>query len=184
MNEKVREFMIPIQKFPMILDSASFAGAVMALEQANTEFMSGKREQRILLVCNKDNKVIGKLSPIDVVRGLEPNYDKLIDKRTSSFVSGFDYVIESMKEQAVLWSEPLKELCMKAQDVQIKSFIKSPSSTQVVQANDDLNEAFHKFVIYRHDSLFVKEGEKLVGLIRFSDVWREIIRRIRDVCRL
>ncbi len=184
MDEKVRDFMVPINKFPMILDTTTFAGAVMALEKANEEFMSGKREQRIVLVCNSENQVIGKLSPIDVVRGLEPNYDKVIDKRTSSFVSGFEYVIESMKGQAILWSEPLKDLCMKAQDVRIKSFLVPPSSTQIVQAEDNLNEAFHKFVLYRHDSLFVKEGEKLIGLLRFSDIWREIIRRIRDVCRL
>jgi hypothetical protein len=49
----------------------------MALERAQEEFLSGKREQRIMLVTDSENKVVGKLSPIDVVRGLEPNYEKL-----------------------------------------------------------------------------------------------------------
>ncbi len=184
MDEKVKDYMVPIEKFPMILDTATFAGAVMALDKANSEFLSGKREQRILLVCNSENQVIGKLSPIDAVRGLESNYDKIIDRRTSAFVTGFEYVIESMKDKAALWSDPLKELCVKAQDIQIRDFLVSPSATQIVQAEDNVSEAFHRFVLYRHDSLFVKEGEKLIGLIRFSDIWQEIIRRIRDVCRM
>jgi len=34
-----------------------------------------------------------------------------------------------------------------------------------------VKSAFHLFVVGRHDSLFVKDGEKIVGLLRFSDVY-------------
>ncbi|MCU0561713.1 MAG: hypothetical protein MUD16_16170 [Desulfobacterales bacterium] len=188
MNEKqhdfVRHYMVPIEKFPRIPDTATFSGAVIALEQAQEEYLAGKREQRILLVYDNENKIVGKLSPLDVVRGLEPDFDKFMKSTTSSQVAGFDYVIRSMREKVTLWSKPLDDLCSKAIDVQVKDFLRPPSAQQLVRIGDSLNEAFHRFVLGRHDSLFVTDGPKLVGLIRFSDVYREIERRLKDVCRL
>ncbi len=183
MNGLVRDYIVPIGKFPMISESATFAGAVMALDRAQEEFMSGKREQRILLVCDSENKIVGKLSPLDVVRGLEPDYDKLVDANASSFVST-TYVIDSMKDQALLWSKPLDDLCISAKNIKIKDFIRRPAPSQIIKADESVNVAFHRFVTFRHDSLFVMEDLKLVGLIRFSDVYREIVRRIKEVCRV
>ncbi len=184
MEEKVRDFMVPVKKFPMIPDSATFAGAILALEKAQEDFLAGRRETKILLVYDQDKKVVGKLSPIDVVRGLEPNYEKLIDESTHSYVRNFDYVIKAMREKAILWSKPLDDLCAKAKDVRVKDFLRRPSASQIVQADDTLNLAFHHFVIAKHDSLFVLEQQKLVGMLRFSDVYKEIIRRMKDVCRI
>lgn len=184
MEALVKDLMVPIAKFPRISDTATFSGAVMALERAQEEFMSGKREQRIMLVTDSENKVVGKLSPIDVVRGLEPGFDKLVDEQSSVYVEKFDYVIQPMKEQTTLWAKPLDDLCDKAKDVLVKDFIQPPKTSQIIDQEANLNIAFHRFVMYRHDSLFVLDGKKLVGLLRFSDVYREISRRIKEACRL
>jgi len=184
MEALVKEFMVPIAKFPRISDTATFSGAVMALERAQEEYMSGKREQRILLVTDSENKVVGKLSPLDVVRGLEPNYEKLVDQQSSVYVDNFDYVIQPMKDQATLWSRPLDDLCTRAKDVLVKDFIQAPKPHQVIDQEESLNNAFHRFVTFKHDSLFVMDGKKLVGMLRFSDVYREIGRKIKETCRL
>ena len=183
MNGTVKDLTVPIGKFPMISETATFAGAVMALDRAQEEYMAGKREQRILLVCDSDNKIVGKLSPLDVVRGLEPNYDNVVNPAASSFIST-NYVIDSMKDMALLWSKPLDDLCSLAKDTKIKDFIRKPATSQTIGAEESLNMAFHRFVLFRHDSLFVMEDGKLAGLLRFSDVYREIVRRIKDVCRV
>jgi hypothetical protein len=184
MEASVKDFMVPIAKFPRISDTATFSGAVMALERANEEFLSGKREQRILLVTDSENKVVGKLSPLDVVRGLEPDYEKLLDEQSSVYVGNFDYVIQPMKDQAMLWAKPLDDLCITAKDVLVRDFIQAPKAHQVIEQDATLNNAFHRFVMFKHDSLFVMDGKKLVGLLRFSDVYREIGRRIKETCRL
>jgi len=181
MNGHVKDLTVPIGKFPLISETATFAGAVMALERAQEEFLTGKREQRILLVCDGDNKIVGKLSPIDVVRGLEPDFDSVVDPTASGFIST-GYVIDSMKDLSLLWAKPLDDLCRTAKDIRIKDFIRHPGPSQVIEAEDSLNMAFHRFVIFRHDSLFVMDNGKLSGLLRFSDVYREIARRIKDVC--
>jgi hypothetical protein len=184
METLVSDFMIPIAKFPRISDTATFSGAVMALERAQEEFLSGKREQRIMLVTDSENKVVGKLSPIDVVRGLEPNFEKLVDEQSSVYVEKFNYVIQPMKEQTTLWAKPLDDLCTTAKDVLVKDFIQTPKSSQIIESESTLNNAFHRFVMFKHDSLFVMDGKKLIGLLRFSDVYKEIVRRIKESCGL
>lgn len=182
-TDKVKTFMVPVDKFPMISQEATFAEAVLALEKAQEEFAAGKREQRILLVVDQANRVAGKLTPIDVVRGLEPNYGKLVDTHASAYVGNFEYVIATMREQMQQLSAPWDDLCLKARNVRIKEFLRTPAPSQVVQAEDSLNEAMHRFILGGHDSLFVTDGEKLAGMIRFSDVYREILARIKGVCK-
>jgi len=43
-----------------------------------------------------------------------------------------------------------------------------------------MDSAFHLFVVGRHDSLFVKDGGKIAGRIRFSDVYRRIAQTLRE----
>jgi len=38
--------------------------------------------------------------------------------------------------------------------------------------------------MFKHDSLFVMDGKKLTGVLRFSDVYKEIGRRIKESCGL
>lgn len=183
-EEKVRDWMKPLHKFPMVPDTATIAAAVLALEKAQEDYVSGKRECRTLLVYDQNNRIVGKLTPIDVVRGLEPNYDNVVNPKHTAFSWDFGFVIDTMREKAVLWSKPIDDLCVRAQDVRVKDFIKSPLQSQTVQADDTLNDAFHHFVMAKHDTLFVLENKKLIGILRFSDVYREISRRLKEVCRI
>ena len=180
----VRDLMAPLEDFPRISQEASFAQAVLALEKAQEEYLSGKGKQRILLVEGSQGQVLGKLSPTDMVRALEPGYDKIIDPARRSMASEVDYVVKSMVSKAMLWAKPFDDLCSTAQDAKVVNFFTRPTEGQTVQAGDSLNQAFHLFVLGRHDSLFVKEQGRLVGLLRFSDVYREICRRIKDVCKI
>ncbi len=176
-NMKVRELMRPVEEFPRISNKATFMEAVDALETAQQAFSAGKAPQRILLVHDDAGRVVGKLSPLDVVKGLEPNYDPIL-KNISRFHLD-KHTIESMKKEIRFWQKPLAELCDKANSVVIADFVRLPGPDHMVKADDRMDDAFHRFVVGRHDSLFVKDGEKIVGLLRFSDVYRKIAQAMR-----
>ncbi len=184
MQQKVKEFMVPIGDFPTVLDTATFNEAFLALEKAQENFQAGKAKQRIVIVRDAGNKVVGKLSPLDLIKGLEPDFDRVVNVMPSTKAAAMDYVIKTMRQTATLWSKPLEDLCGKAKNVQIKDFLKRPKPTQVIQAEDSLNNALHNFVFGGHDSLFVTEGGRLVGILRFSDVYRFIGDKIKSSCRL
>jgi len=178
-NMKVRDLMVQAEKFPSISDSATFYEALVALESAQKKYLSGESEQRILLVKDDKGKVTGKLSPIDLLRGLETNYLRMDTQKILSRF-GLDYIWKSMQEDYNLWGNPFEDLCRKAAGLRIKSFITAPPEGQCVHVNDTLVKCFHRFVMNRHDALFVLEGDEIVGLLRFSDIYRRASRIMKE----
>ncbi|RPH39885.1 MAG: hypothetical protein EHM86_06715 [Desulfobulbaceae bacterium] len=178
----VRDLMVPADKFPKISNLTSFYEALMALETAQEKFLSGESEQRILLVEDDDHKIVGKLSPVDLLRGLEVNYSRVVAEKTLSRF-GFGNIWKSVQEDYNLWGNPFKDLCRKAAKVQVRDFLKGPSEEQAVAVDDFMAKCFHLFVMNRHDSLFVMEDNKIVGLLRFSDVYLEVSLIMKE-CRL
>jgi hypothetical protein len=174
---KVRELMRPVEEFPRISNQATFMEAVDALEMAQQEFSSGKARQRILLVYDKANQIVGKLSPMDIAQGLEPDYDHIDNLARYRLAQS---VLESMKEHLRFWQKPLADLCRKAYKEKIESFVKLPSPDHMGTTEDKMDRACNLIVVGRHDSLFVKEGEKIVGLIRFSDMHRKIAQTMKE----
>lgn len=92
--------------------------------------------------------------------------------------------MQNMFEQAMLWTQPLEELCAKAAGAKVKSFIRRPTEQQTVSAEDSLNLAIHRFMQGRHDALFVTQNKTLTGILRFSDVYRGLGRVISTTCGL
>lgn len=169
---KVRDLMILIDKFPRISQHATFYEAVMILEAAQEKFLAGKVPQRIVVVEDDQGGVMGKISPIDLLRGLETNYNRINTEKTLSRF-GFSYIWKSMQTDYNLWENPFKDLCRKAQEVQVKDIVKPPSQGQTVGPEDTLAKCFHLFVMNRHDALFAVEGGRIAGLLRFSDVYKK-----------
>lgn len=171
---KVRDLMRPIEDFPRITSRATFIEAVEALEKADLDYNSGKAPQRILLVYNVAGKIVGKMSPIDVIQGLEPNYLAVDTEKTTTYSWMMQIMRDSAEKELRLWQAPLGELCQKAYHVKIHEFIKMPTPDHMVRIDDKMDEAFHLFVVERHGSLFVLDGQEIVGLLRFTDVYNKI----------
>ncbi len=176
---KVRDLMVTTDQFPKISADANFYDALVALETAQEKYLAGKAKQRILLVGDKDGKIISKISPIDLMRGLEKQYSEIniadIIRR-----SGLTYIWTSMQNDFRLWEDPFKDLCRKAIEVKIENFIKPPVEGQTVGTEDKLSKCFHLFVMNRHDSLFVVEDDDIIGLLRFSDVYKKMSKTMKE----
>lgn len=177
---KVRDLMAPIDQFPRISNTSDFYDALLALEDAQKKFLSGESKQRIVLVEDENGKVVAKISPIDLIRGLEPKFDEVeTEKNFTRF--GVAFAIKTLRQQYRLWQAPFGDLCRKAKDVQIKDFLSYASmEDQSVKIDDSLTKAFEWFVLGRHDSLFVYDGKEIVGLLRFSDVYKKLSQTIKE----
>ena len=175
---KVRDIMVPAVDFPRISHNATFFETLMALEEAQDNYLSGKSKQRILLVEDENGKIVGKISPTDMIRGLEPNYEKIdVEDKLARF--GVSYALKSIRQQYRLWQTPFADLCKKAKDIIVKDFVKASPEEQAVNIDDRLIKAFNWFVMGRYDSLFVYEKDEIVGLLRFSDVYKKIKETMR-----
>jgi CBS domain-containing protein len=181
----VQELMIPVEQFTRISQEETFGAAAHALEQCHVDFKSGKKPTCILLVNDPQGRIVGKISPIDLLRALEPQYTRLrgtIGEYARSI--SYDKMIDSALDRAILWSKPLNELCTKSSSLKIKDFILHPVPEQTVNMTDSLDKALHRFVMGRHDSLFVMDGKRLAGVLSFGDVYGQLLTTIKDSCPL
>ncbi|MGB9617516.1 MAG: CBS domain-containing protein, partial [Desulfomonilaceae bacterium] len=70
-------------------------------------------------------------------------------------------------------------LCRKASDLRVGDIVSSPEEAEMIDAEASLNQAVHQLIMGRHQSLLVKAGEQVAGILRLSDVFGEVAARMR-----
>jgi predicted transcriptional regulator len=82
-----------------------------------------------------------------------------------------------------LWRKPLEDLCKKAAEIRVKQIMHTPGEGELVEEDASLDVAIHQLVMGHHQSLLVARDGEIVGILRLSDVFKEICERIK-VCKL
>lgn len=182
MKAPVHELMVPLEEYASVSEEASLYEAVLALEEAQKKVREGRDKHRAILVYNKEKRIVGKVSRWDLIKALEPKYNEIKDfKRLARFGLGADFV-KSMIKDMNLWQKPLDNICDKAGHIKVKQIMYTPEVAEYVHEDTSLNEAIHQLVIGHHQSLLVTRGdeEKVVGILRLSDVFAEVCRIIKS----
>lgn len=180
---KVKEVMVPLAKYATVSEDATLYEAVYALEESQKNLEEGRDRHRAVLVCSGEGRVLGKISQLDILRGLEPKYAE-IDKLTEESKLVYSpEVLKSMLEQYYLWKRPLEDICRKAAEVRVSTMMSIPGPGEMVDEEATLDEAIHRLLMGRLQSLLVKRGEEFVGVLRLSDVCARICDMIK-VCNL
>jgi CBS domain-containing protein len=176
----VKDLMIPLAEYATVSEEASLYEAVFALETAQQNIKEGQDKHRAVLVLNNENKVIGKLSQLDILRGLEPKYDQIGNLRESSRYGFSAEFIRSMTHHYDLWRKPLDDICKKAANIKVVDIMYTPKDGEYVKADDTINHAIHQLVMGHHQSLLVTEaGGDIVGILKLSDVFKVICERMK-----
>jgi predicted transcriptional regulator len=177
---KVKDLMVPLDQYVCVSQDDTLFEAVVQLEQAQAKYMSKGYPHRAVLVCDKNGKVVGKLAQLDVLRALEPRYSELTDlKKVSGFGLSAEFM-KSMMSRYELWKAPLDDLCRKAAQVKLGSIVSEPLEGEVIDQDSTLNKAVHQMIMGHHQSLLVTSGENITGILRLSDVFEEVGRRIKE----
>jgi CBS domain containing-hemolysin-like protein len=161
----VRELMVPLDAYSQVSEDASLYEAILALENAlhKTQESSDpfRPRDRALLVMGHNNKVIGKLSMWDAIKGLNPRGDRQIDAL-------------AMPEDYGLWEKPLQNIIDRAKSIKAKDLLQKVSEGEYIDENASLDQALHRLITGHHLSLLVKKGKDAVGILRLSDVFRAV----------
>jgi len=67
----VTDLMVPLDEYATISEEATLYEAVTALDEAKPRFDKTRHQHRAILVFDKNNHITGKISQLDVIRGLE-----------------------------------------------------------------------------------------------------------------
>lgn len=180
----VKDLMVPLEEYATVPVDATLMEAVEALEKSQRAFDRKRYKHRAVLVLNSEGRVVGKLSQHDLLKALEPNYEKLEQEwhgKLSRFGIGDLYIRNAIREFD-LWQKPLQDLCGKASALRVKEFMYTPSEGEYIEAEATMDQALHLLITGRHHSLLVTRGKRIVGILRLTDVF-ELVNREMKECR-
>lgn len=178
----VKDLMVPLEEYTTVSEESTLYEAVMALETAQEELDRTQYHylHRAILVFNKDNHIVGKVSQLDVLRSLEPKYDEIIKSGKMSLAGFSPQFLKSMFKHYSLLEDSLKDMCVAAGKRRIKDVMYTPGEGEYVKETASMEEAIHQLVIGHHQSLLViREKEGIVGILRLSDVFKEIFQLMK-----
>ncbi len=180
----IKDLMVPLEEYATVPEEATLFEAVSALERAQ-ETLDRKRYlylHRAVLVYDKNHKIIGKVSQLDVLRALEPKYEDLGDLGRLSRAGFSPRFLKTMLKQESLWDSPLRDICTKAASFKVKTFMHTPTEGEYIDEDASLDEAIHLLVMGHHQSLLVTRGKEkeIVGVLRLTDVFAEIFQIMKQ----
>ena len=169
-NTTVKDLMIPVSKYPLISQNATLGEAQITLEKAQDKHNKTRHSYQTILVQNDASQIIGKISFMDLLVGIEPKYKRFGDMALLSrfgYSAGFyDYILQNID----LLQNPLDDLCRKAAVLKIKDIMSEHQINTLIEEDATLNQAIHQLVISNQQSLMVTKNKEITGVLRLVDV--------------
>ncbi|MBW1768020.1 MAG: CBS domain-containing protein [Deltaproteobacteria bacterium] len=177
----VTDLMVPLEEYATVSEEATLYEVIMALEKAHEELDRSRFHylHRAVLVLDKNNTVVGKVSQLDSLRALEPKYGEMWNSGTISRAGFSPQFLKSMMERFSIFGDTLKDICATAIKLQVKDFMYTPGEGEYIKENAKLGEAIHQLVMGHHQSLLVTSGDNIVGVLRLTDVFMYIFQEMR-----
>ena len=176
----VKDLVIPLSEYATIQIGASLLAAIEALEKAQEEFDTTKYRHRAVLVLDETGHVIGKIGQLDALRALEPKYCEMIEGQTVSRLGFSAKFIKDMCHQYDLFNKPLDDLCKKAASLKVEDCMGKLSENEYIDLEATLDIAIHQLVMGHHQSLIVRDGESIVGILRMTDVFAAVFHAMKE----
>jgi CBS domain-containing protein len=173
----VKELMIPLSEYATVNEGDTLKKAIETLKETQTLNDPKQYKHRAVLVYDKTQNIVGKVSAFDVLRALEPKYchigesQQMSQMGLSRFGLSNDF-LSSMLKQFCLWDESVEELVKKASRLKVKEIMYSLSEGEFVDENAPMSEAIHQLILGHHQSLLVSKDQQVIGILRLSDVFK------------
>ncbi|RJQ84121.1 MAG: CBS domain-containing protein [Desulfobacteraceae bacterium] len=177
----VKDLMVPLSEYATVTEDATLEEAIISLEKAQDAYGSSKYLHRAVLVLDKSNHVVGKVSQLDALMALEPKYSDIQAESGKVTFRHFSRMfLRSMVKSYHLFDKPLDVLQKKAAHIRVRDFMHKPTEEEHLDADATLDEAIHMLIMGHHQSLLVTRGERIVGILRLTDVFAAVFQSMSD----
>jgi CBS domain-containing protein len=179
----VKDLMVPLSKYATISENTSILEAIAKLAKSQQHLEEDRDKNRAVLVLAKDGTIIGKLTQLDALKALEPRYQK-IQEHPGMLKYGFsgDFVKLSL-EKFNLWDLSLEHICGRIVHRKVKEVMTTPAKDEYIDEDVSLSVAIHQLITGNHQSLLVKRGQQIIGVLRLTDVFSGIYQILDNYCR-
>jgi CBS domain-containing protein len=171
-TKKVKDLMLPLSEYAVVTESATLWEALKALEAAQKNLSPGKFLHRAVLVANKDGEIVGKLGHHGFLEALEPKYTIFRDVSRLANAGLTEDFIATIMDNYRFWQDSMEDVCRRARTVKIGQVMKPVEAS--IEESKPLIEAIHALIVWQTLSLLVTREGRVVGILRLSDLFREI----------
>ncbi len=161
-NFTVDDLMVPLSEYATVSDDATLYDAILALEKAQEEFDQTRYRHRAILVFDKNQKIVGKISQVDALEALEPKYAELLPETRGRKMGFSKKFVQGMLDQFSLWASPLDDICERSMDRKVVDFMQILGEGEYVRLDTSLDQAMHQLIVGHHQSLLVTADNELV----------------------
>ncbi|MFH1845267.1 MAG: CBS domain-containing protein [bacterium] len=177
----ILDMIVPLSSYATVSQEEPLSAAILALEAAQAGFDQSRYRHRAILVFDENKQVVGKLSQMDIIKALEPDFaEKMESISLDRFGISVDF-LSSTLDQYEFWNRPLKVACREACSRPVKEFMYTPAKQEFIRETASLQEAIHRLVIGQHHSLLVTRDEEIVGVLRLTDVFTKITEVMKEM---
>ncbi|WAC08247.1 MAG: CBS domain-containing protein [Thermodesulfobacteriota bacterium] len=148
-KKNIKELVTPLGNYPHLPYWATLKEALIQLGSALEDGIN------TVLVFNEAYKLIGILTPSDILRGIEPTFG------------------HRFKERVEFWSDLLSSATNERMMETVKTLM-GPART-AIDAEDSLFKALHIMVSENQPLLAIQEQGRIIGVLKLDDVFREIV---------
>lgn len=187
----VKDILVPVDQYATVYDNATFFDAVQVLAKSQEEVNQSQEEVNqsqgkhlAVLVLDKGDNVIGKISQIDVIRCLEPKYNHIENFPELNHWALSKETANKMLMELQLWQKPLKDICKVSGTNSVVDVMHTPQDGEYVNLDATLDEAVNQLIIGHHQSLLViDDNDEVVGVVHLTDIFKSIV-EIIEQCEL
>ncbi|KUJ96094.1 MAG: hypothetical protein PWR24_1258 [Desulfonauticus sp.] len=144
--------------FPFVEEDASLTQVIKTLKEYNEKYP----ELNCVLVFSKEKKFLGVISMWNILQALGPC---LLQE-------------SSLWDEDVNWDKAFTRACRICSQVGIKDIIQQ--DVPRLKPKDPLAKVMETFVDYRRGRAVVEEGDKVIGFVLLSDLYKEIARDVEN----
>jgi len=173
-SKTVKEIMVPVSDYAVVLKSASLQEALEALENEKRQYKDGPYRHRSLVVVDDAKRVVGRVSQIDIMRALEPRYKKIGDISKLGLAGLTSKMLVTIREEFELWDRNIDTLHGIIGGLKVADVMQVPSEGEFVKETDTMNIAMHRIVMGHHHTLLVTRDKMIVGILRSTDVFNAL----------
>lgn len=171
----VKDLMVPISEYATVTVGTTLLDALRVLERAQDAYTVSKYEHRAILVLDAQGGVVGKISQLRALKAIQPEFqfaEELEEMRSFKFSE--EYLVGMRDKQRSSAKILVQETLREAAGKKVEEFMQTPTSGEFVSEECSLDTAIHRLVAGAHMSLLVTRGERIVGILRVSDVFAAV----------
>jgi len=174
----VTELMVPLSEYASVGENETLERALQALHDAQGKLPPGRQPHRAVLVRDGRGNIVGKVGHFVILDALLPWHEEEFRAPMLQRAWVSEELARQTMENLALLQESLPDLCQRARAIRVRDL--TLRETITIDHDVPLVGAIRLLVEHQTLSLLVRQDDHIVGVLRISDVFDHLSRRIRE----